>query len=124
MISEGTKYTSRTIVAEENCACTMGSGNLPVFATPALVALMENAAMLAVADSLPEGSTTVGGEISIKHLKPSAIGTEITATATLSSAEGRKLTFNVEAHDASGLVGEGTHVRFVVDKEKFMSRIS
>ena len=124
MIIEGIKYTSRTIVAEENFACTMGSGNLPVFATPALVALMENAAMLAVADSLDEGATTVGGEISIKHLKPSAIGTEIKATATLSSAEGRKLTFNVEAYDASGLVGEGTHVRFIVEKEKFMSRIS
>lgn len=102
----------------------MGSGTLPVFATPALVAIMENAAMLAVANELPDGSTTVGGEISIKHIKPSAIGETITATATVTAVDGRKLTFALTAHDESGIVGEGTHIRFIVGIEKFMSKLS
>lgn len=124
MITEGLKYSSCTKVTNDKCADAMGSGTLPVFATPALVALMENAAMLAVANELPEGSTTVGGEISIKHLKPSAIGDTITATATVTAVEGRKLTFTLTAHDESGIVGEGTHVRFIVGIEKFMSKLS
>ena len=123
MIIEGIKYTSRTIVAEENCACAMGSGNLPVFATPALVALMENAAMNAVAPALPQGSTTVGAEMNTTHIKPSAIGAKVQATATLTAIEGRKLTFAVEAADEAGTIGKGTHVRFIVDKERFMAKL-
>ena len=101
----------------------MGSGDLEVFATPAMVALTENAALRAVAAALPEGATTVGAEMNVTHLKPSGLGAEITATAILAEAEGRKLTFNVGARDAEGMIGEGVHVRFVVDRAKFMSKV-
>ena len=123
MLKEGLSYTSRVEVALDNCAVTLGSGDLEVFATPAMVALMENAAMNAVAEALPEGSTTVGAAMNTSHIKPSGIGAEVSATATLTSVEGRKLTFEVVASDKEGVIGEGTHVRYVVDREKFMSRI-
>ena len=78
---------------KKNVAATMGSGDLNVFATPAMVALMENAAMSAVADELPEGSTTVGAMMNTTHIKPSAVGDTVSATAVLKEVEGRKLTF-------------------------------
>ena len=84
---------------------------------------MENAAMNAVAPYLPEGSTTVGAEINTTHIKPSALGAEIKATATLTSVEGRKLLFDVEASDANSVIGKGTHVRFIVDIERFMAKL-
>ena len=123
MLKEGLVYTSRTVVSLDNCAVSVGSGDMEVFATPAMIALMENAAMNAVAEALPEGSTTVGSAMNTTHIKPSAIGAEVTATATLTGVEGRKLTFAVVAADGDGTIGEGVHVRYVVDREKFMSRI-
>ena len=101
----------------------MGSGDLPVFATPSMVALMENAAMTAAAAALPAGSTTVGAEMNVTHIKPSGLGAEITATAVLTEVEGRKLTFNVGARDSGGMIGEGVHIRYVVDREKFMAKL-
>ena len=123
MLKEGLTHTSRVKVALENCAVTLGSGDMEVFATPAMVALMENAAMNAVAGALPEGSTTVGSEMNTTHIKPSGIGAEVSATAVLTSVEGRKLTFKVSAADQVGTIGEGVHVRYVVDREKFMGKI-
>jgi len=102
----------------------IGSGDMPVFATPAMMALMENAAMLAVSDELPDGSSTVGGHIESSHLRPSAVGAEIKATATLERIDGRKLYFKVEAYDGENLIGEGKHLRFIVDRQKFMSKLS
>ena len=119
----GMTFTSETVVALSNCAVTMGSGDLEVFATPAMVALIENAAMNAVAPALPQGSTTVGAEMNTTHIKPSAIGVTVRATATLTAVDGRKLTFAVEAADEAGTIGRGTHVRFVVDKERFMAKL-
>ncbi|WP_455666869.1 thioesterase family protein [Phocaeicola sp.] len=119
----GLTYTSTVVVSKENMAVTMGSGDLEVFATPAMVALMENAAMNAVAGELPEGSTTVGALMNTSHIKPSAVGDTVSATATLKEVEGRKLTFEVKAEDSKGVVGEGTHVRYVVDREKFMAKL-
>ncbi|MGN1256962.1 MAG: thioesterase family protein [Bacteroidaceae bacterium] len=120
----GIKYTSHMEVTEAGTARSMGSGDLEVLATPVMLALMENAAMLAVGGELSEGSTTVGAHISSSHLMPTPVGSTISATATLTAVEGRKLTFHVEAHDAAGnLLGEGTHLRFVVDRERFMSRV-
>jgi fluoroacetyl-CoA thioesterase len=119
----GLTYTSTVVVSKENIAVTMGSGDLEVFATPAMVALMENAAMNAVAGELPEGSTTVGALMNTSHVKPSAVGDTVSATATLKEVEGRKLTFEVKAEDSKGVVGEGTHVRYVVDREKFMAKL-
>lgn len=119
----GKKYTSTMVVEEKHLACNVGSGDLPVFATPIMMALMENAAMLCVADELEEGSSTVGGQISSSHLKPTGLGKTVTATAELISAEGRKLKFKVSASDEAGLIGEGEHLRFIIDKEKFMSKV-
>jgi predicted thioesterase len=96
---------------------------MEVFATPALVALMENAAMNAVKPVLPEGSTTVGAMIQTSHLKPSGLNEEVTATAELTEIEGRKLTFKVSASDSKGLVGEGIHIRYIVDRERFLSKL-
>lgn len=119
----GKKYTSTMVVEEKHLACNVGSGDLPVFATPMMMALMENAAMLCVADELEEGYSTVGGQISSSHLKPTGLGKTVTATAELISAEGRKLKFKVSASDEVGLIGEGEHLRFIIDKEKFMSKV-
>ena len=123
MLEKGLTATSRTVVCEENTARTMGSGDLPVFATPAMVALMEHAAMTAVAAALPEGSTTVGSEMNCSHIKPSKLGAGISATAVLTAVEGRKLTFTVGACDEQGIIGEGVHVRFVVDRARFMEKL-
>lgn len=123
MLEIGLVHTSTVTVSDENLAVTMGSGDMRVFATPALVALMENAAMCCVAGELPEGSSTVGGMIQTTHLKPSAPGAQVKATATLMQVEGRKLTFKVEAKEGDVLVGEGAHIRFVVDRERFLSKL-
>lgn len=123
MLEKGLSGRSETTVSAQNTAATMGSGDLPVFATPAMVALMEHAALEAVASHLPEGSTTVGAEMNVTHIKPSGLGAAITATAVLTEVEGRRLVFNVGARDAEGLIGEGTHVRYVVDRERFMAKL-
>lgn len=123
MLTEGIQHTSTVTVTEQNTALALGSGDLPVFATPALVALMENAAMQTVASLLPEGSTTVGGFIETSHLAPSAIGKTIQATATLTEIKGKKLSFNIEAFEGEKLVGKATHIRFIVDREKFMNSL-
>ncbi len=123
MLEKGISARSTTVVTAENTALKLGSGDMEVFATPAMVALMENAAMVAVAAHLPEGATTVGSEMNTTHIKPSGLGAEITATAVLTEVEGRKLTFNVGAHDGEGMIGEGVHVRYIVDREKFLSKV-
>ena len=123
MLQEGLQYVSRLTVTDAVTAITMGSGDMPVLATPAMMALMENAAMLAVADHLPEGSTTVGGHITSSHLKPSILGDTVTATAIVTRVDGKKIEFAIQAHCGDVLLGEGTHLRFIVDKEKFMSRL-
>lgn len=122
-MEKGLTYTSTLVVSDEHVAAVMGSGDLHVFATPAMVALMENAAMLAVAEHLPEGSTTVGAMINTSHIKPSPIGDTIQTTALLTEVEGRKLTFSIKAEDSKGVIGEAVHVRYIVDREKFMSKL-
>ena len=123
MVETGLTHTSQLTVTPAVTAIEMGSGDMPVLATPAMMALMENAAMLAVAGHLPEGSTTVGGHIASSHLKPSKLGDTVTATATVTRAEGKKIEFKVEARCGDTLLGEGTHLRFIVDRNKFMSRL-
>ncbi|MBR2116718.1 MAG: thioesterase family protein [Alistipes sp.] len=119
----GLTFTSTTVVDNTNTAVALGSGDMEVFATPAMVALMENAAMNAVTPHLEAGQTTVGTEISTTHIKASALGATITATATLTAIEGRKLTFAVTAHDGDNIIGEGTHTRFLVDRERFLAKV-
>lgn len=123
MLETGLTYTSRLTVGNENTAIALGSGDMPVLATPAMMALMENAAMLAVASALEEGDTTVGGHIESSHLRPTPVGAEVSATATLEKVEGRKLYFKIIAHQGDVVIGEGTHLRFIVSREKFLSKI-
>lgn len=119
----GLNYTSTLVVSKDHVAAVMGSGDLHVFATPAMVALMENAAMMAVAEHLPEGSTTVGAMMNTSHVKPSPVDESIRATAVLTGIEGRKLTFEIKAEDSKGIIGEAVHVRYIVDRERFMSKL-
>ena len=123
MLEKGLKFQSVTVVSEANTALALGSGDMKVFATPAMVALMENAAMLCVAEHLPEGSATVGTAISTSHIKASPMGAKITAEAELVGIEGRCLDFRVTAYDEWGKIGEGSHTRFVVDRERFLSKL-
>jgi predicted thioesterase len=123
MIETGLKHTSELTVTDAVTAVQMGSGDMPVLATPAMMALMENAAMLAVANELPEGSTTVGGHIESSHLKPSKIGDKVSATAEVTKVDGKKIEFKVAAYSGDSLLGKGTHLRFIVDKERFMTKL-
>ena len=123
MVEVGLKHTSKLTVSEAVTAIQVGSGDMPVLATPMMMALMENAAMLAVKDELPEGCTTVGGHIESSHLKPSKIGDKVSATAEVTKVDGKKIEFKVAAYSGDTLLGEGTHLRFIVDREKFMSRL-
>ena len=123
MLETGLTHISRTVVSDVNTAVALGSGDMPVLATPAMLALMENAAMLAVAPHLPEGSTTVGGQIESSHLRPTPIGAEVEAVATLERIDGRKLYFSVVARQGADVIGEGTHLRFIVDRERFMAKL-
>lgn len=118
----GKKYTSELLVEEKHLACNVGSGDLMVLGTPMMMALMENAAMMCVADELEDGCSTVGGHISSSHVKPTLPGNTIKATAQLTAVEGRKLSFHIEAHDEQGLIGEGDHTRFIVDRQRFMAK--
>lgn len=118
MLEIGLKHTSELIVDEHLTAIDIGSGDMPVLATPAMMALMENAAMIAVADNLPDGCTTVGGHIESSHVRPSKIGEKVCATAEVTNVEGKKIKFKVSAYSGETLIGEGTHLRFIVDKEK------
>lgn len=119
----GLTHTSTLTVEEKHLACNVGSGDLRVLGTPVMMALMENAAMLAVKDELEEGQSTVGGHISSSHLKPTGLGHTITATAELVEVDGRKLKFKVSAADENGVIGEGEHLRFIIDAEKFMKKV-
>ena len=119
----GLTFTTTMQVVAETTAEYIGSGDLAVLATPAMCALMENAAMMAVAPHLEEGQTTVGTALNIEHLRATPIGKTVTATAVLTEVEGRKLSFNIAARDEKGIIGEGTHSRFVVDRERFMDKL-
>lgn len=122
-MKSGLKHTSRAVVDDGNTAAAAGSGDLPVFATPAMIALMENAAATAVCGELPAGSTTVGILVNIVHSRATAVGEEVWAVAELREADGRKLIFHVMAFDSGGVIGEGVHERMIVDREKFMGRL-
>ena len=110
-------------VAAENTALALGSGDVPVFATPALVALVEKAAVAAVAGSLDPGETTVGTWLEIAHLAATPVGAAVRAEAELVAVEGRKLTFAVVAHDGRQKIGEGRHQRMRVARDRFLSKL-
>ena len=100
----------------------LGSGDVGVLATPAMIAMMEGASLRAVQDHLGDGQTTVGYVVNIRHLAPTLIGAEVVASARLESVDGRKLRFRVEVHEGDKLVGEGEHVRVIIDSESFLKQ--
>jgi len=112
------------IVEERHTAGHLGSGGAPVYATPMMVLAMEEAALSAVDPLLEAGKATVGYSLDIKHLAATPIGMRVTATATLLSVDGKMLTFHVEARDERELIGEGTHIRAVIDLERFKARLA
>ena len=121
-ITVGLKGTVTETVNENITAEKVGSGSLPVFATPMMVALMEKAACKALENSLDEGSTTVGTKVDVEHVAATPVGMEVTVTATVTAVDGRKISFSVEAFDEAGLIGKGAHDRFVVGAEKFIAK--
>jgi fluoroacetyl-CoA thioesterase len=110
------------VVTEADTAARWGSGLVPVFGTPALVGLMENAAVRALTDHLPSGRTSVGGRIDVRHLAATPVGMRVRARAELLQVEGRRLVFHIEAWDTVERVGEATHERFVIDEAEFAAR--
>ena len=110
------------VVTEDDTAARWGSGLVPVFGTPALVGLMEGAAVQALEGCLPQGQTSVGGRIDVRHLAATPVGMRVRARAELVEVEGRRLLFRVEAWDEVERIGEATHERFVVGVERFVAR--
>ncbi len=111
------------IVTTKDTAKAYGSGMVEVFATPAMVALMEKTALQLVAPFLLKGRTTVGTEICVKHLKPTSLGHRVQSYVKLNQIEGNKLLFQVEVYDEKGLIGTGTHKRYIVEEKEFMKSI-
>ncbi|AWK51519.1 dihydrolipoamide acyltransferase [Clostridium beijerinckii] len=121
-LKEGTSIVKELKVTDNETAIKMGSGDLEVYATPSMIALMENAAKSSVIDELPEGYTTVGIEMNAKHIKASPVGANIKCKATLIKVDGKKLFFDVEASDDKGTIGKGSHIRFIVNSNDFMEK--
>ena len=118
------KFAVERTVDSIDTANSYGSGDLDVYATPAMIALMENVAMNCVKQDLPDGFTTVGIEISVKHIKATPVGMKVRAEALLEKTEGKKLFFKLEAYDEMGKIGEGIHIRYIVNSEEFIKKIA
>lgn len=122
MLQTGIKGEKSVVVEAANSAKVMKSGTLDVFATPAMVALMEQAAYTSVQDELEEGQGTVGTRMDVSHISATPLGQTVTAKSELTAIDRRKLTFLVEAYDEKGKIGEGTHERFIVDNKSFQEK--
>lgn len=120
MLEPGPQATVEETVTEDMTAERLGSGEVAVLGTPAVLALVEAAAVAAVADELEPGTTTVGASVTLDHLAPTPVGATVTATAALAEVEERRLTFRFEVTDPAGPVARGEHVRVVVDRERFL----
>ena len=114
---------AETIVNEENTALTMGSGSLPVFATPAMTALMEQAAWQSIQPFLEPGQGSVGTRLEVSHLAATALGKTVRAESELIQIDRRRLVFAVRAYCGDTLIGEGRHERFVVDEARFLAKL-
>ena len=121
-LNKDLKFTTEITVTGNDTANSYGSGSLDVYATPAMTALMENAAMNCVQQKLPNGFTTVGIEISVKHIKSTPIGVTVRSEAILEKIEGKKLFYKVEAFDDLGKIGQGLHTRYIVNSEDFIKK--
>lgn len=119
----GLTASVETRVFNKSTAEEFGSGDMDVYATPAMISLMERAALSAVSLHLPKGSTTVGTAVDVKHIAGTPVGMKVKACAQLIGVEGRKLTFKIEAFDDAEKIGEGHHERYIVDVQKFRGRV-
>ena len=122
MLEKGIKGKQSVTVNDTNTAEVYGSGDLPVFATPAMIGLMEFTASQSVAHLLPEGQSTVGTVVNVKHLAATPVGMNVSCESELIEIDRRRLVFKVQAFDECGLIGEGEHERFIIDMEKFMTK--
>lgn len=121
-MEKGIKYTMERTVTEELTAKRVGSGTLDVFATPAMIALIEETAWRSVAGQLEPGQGTVGISLNVEHVAPTPLGMKVVCETELVEVDGRKLKFNVSVSDACGLIGRGTHERFIINEEKFQAK--
>jgi fluoroacetyl-CoA thioesterase len=122
-IKEGLTHIEEMTVSRNDTAASYGSGLVEVFATPAMIALMEKTALKTVTDHLPEGYNTVGIEVCVRHLKATAVGGKVSCEAILERVDGRKLHFSVIARDEKNIIGNGTHVRYIINEKDFMDAL-
>ena len=118
----GIKNKMEIVVTEDRTAKAMGSGELPVFATPAMIALVEETCWKSVADELESGQGTVGTMLDVRHVSATPVGMKVWCESELVGVDGRKLTFSVKVFDEAGLVGEGTHERVIIDNKRFLEK--
>ena len=123
MLTTGIKNKTELYVTDKNTAKAVGSGTLEVYATPQMINLMETCACFSVEPYMEPGKTTVGTGLSISHVSATPIGLKVWCESELIAIDGRKLTFRVSAYDERGLIGEGTHERFIVDTQKFTAKV-
>lgn len=121
-VTVGMKARVEDVVTQDNTAISAGSGTLPVFATPFMCALMEKAAWMAIAPALNDGDSSVGTKLSISHLSATPVGLKVWAESEVTAADGKRIEFKVTAGDEKGLIGEGTHERFIVTNDRFLSK--
>ena len=121
-IPVGIKGRSETVVTEQNTASAVGSGLVPVFGTPFMIALMENAAVDALTPYLEAGQGSVGTRLDVSHDDATPIGLKVWAEAELTAVEGKALTFAVTAYDEAGPIGKGVHHRFIIDVDRFLAK--
>ena len=121
-ITVGTKGRAETVVTRENTAAAVGSGLVPVFGTPFMIALMENAAVNALEPYVEAGQGSVGTHLDVSHDAATPIGLKVWAEAELTAVEGKALTFSVTAYDEAGPIGKGTHNRFLIDVDRFLAK--
>ena len=121
-ITVGMKGSVSTLVEREDTAAEVGSGDLLVYATPCMAALMEGAACEAIADALDEDKTTVGTTLSLEHLSATPVGMEVRAEAEVTAVEGKVICFEIHAFDEAGEIGKATHKRVLVNSQKFLDK--
>ena len=122
MLTVGIKGTESVVVTPENTAMSVGSGFLPVFATPMMAALMEKTAANSIQAELGEGEGTVGTSLNIRHLSATPVGMTVKCESELIEIDRRRLVFSLKVTDGVDVIGDGTHERFIINNEKFMSR--